>query len=116
MNLCRLYRSLLLMAAVALVAATGAWGQITFTASMNMSPIENPLQKILDFGQTIDGEKLDPLDYFLEDVLPPLYGQRANNENGTRAEFKRYALEDQSNDDASHLSGVSIFDSIKEVT
>ena len=81
---------------------------LTISASFDLGPIENPFDKLFNFLQTPDGEKLEFMDYLLEDFLPPLYGQRANNENGTRNEFKEYALTDTSNDDATHLTGVSI--------
>lgn len=65
------------------------------------------LTKLSNLGQ-IGNEKLDPIDYFLQDILPRFYNQRPNNENGTKSEFRDYALRDTSNDDASHLSGVSV--------
>lgn len=88
--------------------ATSALCQLELSASFKVDTQgENIVDKLFNFGQLPNGEKLNPVDYFFEDVLPPLLGQRPNNENGTRAEFKDYALNDKSNDDAVYLSGVS---------
>lgn len=56
-------------------------------------------------GAKTDG--LDPLEYFLLDVVPKFFNQRPNNENGTEPQFKDYIMNDDSNDDAWRLTGVS---------
>lgn len=52
-------------------------------------------------------DKLNPIDAFLLDVIPVLIGQRPNNENGTKWQYKEYAMKDVSNDDAVKMTGVS---------
>lgn len=44
-------------------------------------------------------DRLDPFDKFLEDVLPLLFHQGPNNDNGTDSRFEKYALLDQSNEE-----------------
>lgn len=43
--------------------------------------------------------RLDPFDQFLEDVVPLLFHQKPNNENGTDSRFENYALRDESNEE-----------------
>lgn len=52
-------------------------------------------------------DKLDPIDYFLLDIVPRFMGSQPNNENGTKFFFEKYAMEDDSNDDAAKMTGVS---------
>lgn len=49
-----------------------------------------------------------PLDWLLFDVIPRLIDQRPSSELPDRKIFKEYLMKDESNDDASHLSVVSI--------
>lgn len=69
----------------------------------------NLIDKLFNWGKLPNGESIGPLDFLLEDFLPPFYGQRANNENGTRSEYKEYNMNDDTNEDAVFLSGVSNF-------
>jgi len=87
---------------------TTVLGRFEFSVSASVdTPKGNFFDRLFNFGQLPNGEKITPLDYLLQDVLPPLLGQRPNNENGTREEFKNYAFTDRSNDDAVHLTPVS---------
>lgn len=52
-------------------------------------------------------DKLDPFEHLVLDVVPTFFNQRPNNENGTESQFKEYILQDDSNDDAWRLTGVS---------
>ena len=65
-------------------------------------------KKFQKLSHTIDGDQLNFLDFFLQEYLPPLLGQRPYNENGSRVEFKDYNMMDTSNDDAARLTGVSV--------
>lgn len=53
------------------------------------------------------GERISPIDHLLVDVIPQLFDAPPSNENGTAREFKDLAYQDDSNDDAIHLSTVS---------
>lgn len=49
-----------------------------------------------------------PLDWFLFDFIPRLIDQKPSNELPGRQIFKEYVMKDDSNDDAAHLTAVSL--------
>lgn len=105
-------KSIVVTVLVALVAALGAF-QITQGAlpimNENLEVFNKNFDSMFGFRPSLDPNDLFNLfDHFLYDILPPLNGQRPYNENGTRSEFKAYALADESNDDAARLTTVSI--------
>lgn len=56
----------------------------------------------------VGDDKISLLDHFLLDILPLYIKQKPANQNGTKIFFKKYALEDESNDDAYRMTAVSI--------
>lgn len=58
-------------------------------------------------GDDKNPDKLNPIDAFLLDIVPTYIGQKPNNQNGTKWQYKDYAMKDTSNDDAVKLTGVS---------
>lgn len=103
-------RLVVLLTITKLAVVVFARRSIIVSASIELPETETLLPdvgKLFPGIKTIDGEQLDLLDYLIQDLIPPLFGQRPNNENGSRIEFKDLALSDDSNDDAAHLSTVS---------
>lgn len=68
--------------------------------------IEDLLGNNQDEGYGAD--KISLLDSFLLDVVPLFIGEKPANQNGTKAMFRKYAMEDESNDDAYKMTIVSI--------
>lgn len=66
-------------------------------------------------GKKRPNEKLPFFEHFLHDVFPKWINQRPNNENGTKSEYEVYAMTDESNDDAAHMSIVSMFEQVGEL-
>lgn len=86
--------------------ALPSWlNQATTNHSHEIPELVHQVENLLSHDK--DPEKLQPLDAFLLDVVPLFYGQRPNNENGTKSQYKNYVMSDTSNDDARHLTGVS---------
>ena len=71
-------------------------GYLDFGDLNKYGPFENMFEKLLQ-----------PVDKFLEDILPPFLGLRPNNAYGTKEEWKHLAIVDNINDDAVYLSIVS---------
>lgn len=93
---------------VGLVAILSALANRLALSDLIESNMRELSHGLLEFGKIKDGERLDPIDYFIEDLFPKFINQRPNNENGTMLQWKDYAMTDESNDDALWLSGVSI--------
>lgn len=50
---------------------------------------------------------IGPIDFFLNDLIPPIFGSKANNRNGKREDNKYKATKDDYNDEYIYLSQVS---------
>lgn len=50
---------------------------------------------------------LSPIDNFLNNYVPPMFGLPSRDINGTDEQFREQALEDDLNDDATFMSPVS---------
>lgn len=65
-----------------------------------------------DIMKLPNGDKINPIDHFFLDIVPKIWRATPSNENGTASQFKELAYNDDTNDDATHLSGVSSVESI----